>query len=126
MTTEQKIAVMQAYVDGKQIQQQRINQNNAWKNCVIEPFWDWYNIDYRVKPEQKLHPYNSTEEFAEAMKEHGPMLIEKSSSCYFMVSITHRHGRVILPHGISKTFQEMFDEFVWQDGTPCGIMEETK
>lgn len=52
MTTAEKIAVMQAYLDGKQIQ---FNNNNEWKDWTIplEPTWNWVDYDFRIKPEEK-------------------------------------------------------------------------
>lgn len=52
MTTEEKIAVMQAHVDGKRIE---------WKNELIEweilhsknPNWDWTTCEYRIAEEPK-------------------------------------------------------------------------
>ena len=53
MTTAGKIAVMQAYEDGKQIQFS--NNNNEWKDWTIplEPIWNWVDYDFRIKPEDK-------------------------------------------------------------------------
>lgn len=53
MTTAGKIAVMQAYEDGKQIQFS--NNNNEWKDWTIplEPTWNWVDYDFRIKPEDK-------------------------------------------------------------------------
>lgn len=54
MTTEEKIAVMQAYLDGKVIEISPRNQND-WGICKC-PLWDWRLCDYRVwqLPEYKL------------------------------------------------------------------------
>lgn len=54
MTTKEKIAVMQAYVDGKQIQIRatRINKSD-WVDSYGEPHWDWEFFDYRVKPQEE-------------------------------------------------------------------------
>ena len=46
-TTLEKIAVMQACEEGKTIE---IFANDRWE-VVIAPLWDWFNADYRVKPE---------------------------------------------------------------------------
>lgn len=51
MTTEEKIKVMQAFVDGKQIQC-KWKSCGDWHNVVVpDPTWDWERWDYRVKPE---------------------------------------------------------------------------
>lgn len=46
-TIEEKIAIMQAFADGKEIEYLfGINQN--WIKCH-QPLWDWVHRDYRVK-----------------------------------------------------------------------------
>lgn len=50
MNTWEKIKVMQAYVEGKQIQ---IKINNEWDN-IDDPTWSWSNYSYRIKPEKKI------------------------------------------------------------------------
>ena len=51
--TEKAIDVMQAYVDGKEVQFKRIDSRKAWEDFKpwSTPIWDWYCFDYRVKPE---------------------------------------------------------------------------
>jgi len=53
-TTEEKIAVMQAFVDGKTIQ--AMDHGYAdWDDCP-RPVWDWFMTDYRIKPEPEWIP----------------------------------------------------------------------
>ena len=44
------ILVMQAYVDGEEIEQSPIG--DGW-GPVHEPVWDWYQNDYRIKPKPR-------------------------------------------------------------------------
>ena len=55
MTTKEKIEVMQAYVDGKQIQIRAAGNNKRdWEDFNFgEPCWDWYETEYRIKPEEE-------------------------------------------------------------------------
>jgi len=49
MTREQTIEairVMQAYVDGKEVQ---FRVDDGWKGTFI-PLWQWHTEDYRIKP----------------------------------------------------------------------------
>ena len=60
MDTKQMIAVMQAYVDGKEIQvRERYvhkRDDDGWANMSpIIPRWDWSSCEFRVKP--KVHEY---------------------------------------------------------------------
>ena len=51
-TTEGKIAVMQAAVDGKSIQVSTRGREK-WSDAV-GPWWDWSQFDYRIKPAEPL------------------------------------------------------------------------
>lgn len=57
-TTKEKIAVMQAYEDGKTIQFRHRTSDPAakWHDILrpIIPDWAWPRTDYRVKPEPKV------------------------------------------------------------------------
>jgi hypothetical protein len=52
MNTQEMIAVMQAYVDGKTIECQ-CTSGGDWK-LNPTPAWDWAEFLYRVKPEPKV------------------------------------------------------------------------
>lgn len=52
-TTAEKIAVMQAYEDGEEIEFKiKADANSAWLSvgCTNEFEWNWFSFDYRVKP----------------------------------------------------------------------------
>ena len=49
MTEQEMIDVLQAHIDGKQIQYRRVNMGGEWAN--EKPYWDFDHFDYRVKPE---------------------------------------------------------------------------
>lgn len=49
--TKEKIAIMQAYVDGKEIEFKPQFSDN-WETCK-EPVWNWHECSYRVK--KKIH-----------------------------------------------------------------------
>ena len=50
--TEQAIAVMQAWMDGKPIQCNTYNTGENWIDLLAEaPVWNWDDCVYRIKPE---------------------------------------------------------------------------
>jgi len=51
-TTQEKIEVMQAAVRGETIEFRPLRGTilNTWVDAKENPNWDWYNLDYRVKP----------------------------------------------------------------------------
>ena len=58
MKTEEKIKVMQAFVDGKAVQFRKAmhNLNSEWEDfdSCIEPSWEWGSLDWRIKPQPKI------------------------------------------------------------------------
>lgn len=55
MTTKEKIAIMQAFEDGKEIEY-RDNTKNDWLDAK-SPLWDWIDYDYRIKPQKPQKPF---------------------------------------------------------------------
>ena len=61
MTREQTIEairVMQAYVDGKEVEYER--PDGIWM-LTTTPCWNWNSIEYRIKPTAKLRPWTPDE-----------------------------------------------------------------
>ena len=54
MTTQEQIAIMQAFVDGKQIEV-RTTSNRPWEK-TRSPNWNWLCCEYRIKPSPKWVP----------------------------------------------------------------------
>jgi len=48
-----KIKIMQAALDGKEIECIILNEKDAWEviRNIDDITWDWLNEDYRIKPE---------------------------------------------------------------------------
>ena len=66
--TKERIAVMQAYVDGKQIRGEC--SDGKWVD-VPEPSWS-INVNFRIKPEPKYRPFKDAEECWQEMLKHQP------------------------------------------------------
>ncbi len=54
-TTQEKIAVMQAYEDGAEIESRRLDAY-VWLSTP-HPDWDWGCVDYRIKQTPKVTKY---------------------------------------------------------------------
>ncbi|WP_155393941.1 hypothetical protein [Xanthomonas albilineans] len=56
--TERAIEVMQAYVDGKEIEHRLLQSDKGWSSWASLTqnwaLWNWINQDYRVKPEPRV------------------------------------------------------------------------
>lgn len=111
---------MKAYLDGKQIQV-KYSRNGCWEDVDI-PNWNWDDNEYRIKPENKLVPYDCQEEFIEGMKEHGPYLKDNDGILKMPLVI----GKATVVVGFREdqpTYEELARNYWWQDGSPCGIMQ---
>lgn len=58
---KEKIEVMQAAADGKKIEIREKRQGCQWTTYNGEPSWNWYDYEYRVKPESRVYYVNNYE-----------------------------------------------------------------
>lgn len=136
MTTAEKIAVMQAFEDGKQIEFRRsFNNNNVWIDCG-GPVWNWDIYEYRIKPEEKkltYRPYKDTYEMIADYKERFnidvpcyamPLIWVRWKDADIIKFITaFRENRVtVAEHIVSLDY--MYASYVYLDGSPVGKLVE--
>lgn len=108
--TEEAIAIMQAWVDGKTIQYKPKRIDSVWSDVIGTPEWSWYNNHYRVKPQVKYRPYNSPEECFDNLRCDG--------------WLKRREGKVykrIYRLDMYVDYQKLFKEYTYVDGTPFGL-----
>ena len=117
-TTKEMIEVMQAYLDGKQIEES-IDQK-VWFTC--EPIWNWAKCDYRVKKKVYV-PFDTAEEFLEAQRKHG-VYIKRIKDGVLFCSYVYYTGLVLLDDSKGDTYKtqirDLYGEYMFEDGTPCG------
>lgn len=124
--------IFAAYAEGKTIQfyfedSDEVDDCSGWTDV---PSFDRINIDniknYRIKPEQKLRPYKDLEEFLNEQKKHGPYIDTESwpSLGLYTIPYSVNDSRVYWKAGydLYSNWEEL-SHHVWQDGTPCGIVE---
>ena len=136
--TAKYIKVMQAYANGEIIEEKRFSFDTAEWVESIDPSWQWYKFDYRIKPRDKYRPFKNVEECWKEMLKHQPFgwVKEKGDepSYELLANVSENdeapisfavHGSVGM--GIidrpSIEFNEMFNAFTFADGTPFGIRE---
>ena len=119
-TIEEKIAVMQAYADGKKIEESYFGR--SWTETT-NPAWQWVNYDYRIKPEPKYRPYKNADEFFAEAQKHGWWVILSSTHIRFFVNA---YGNTAMRTGSDwTTYEDVLKIMCWtDDGTPCGVLEE--
>ena len=128
--TVERIKVMQAFVEGKQIQYKDSDGN--WKD-VNDPMWSSVN-EYRIKPESKYRPFANAEECWREMQKHQPFgWIKKTCGHCNFLHIMELYSTGILINNVDsfgsfrnliKTYDSDFAETTFADGTPFGIKEE--
>ena len=121
MKVSEQIAIMNAYEDGKTIEQKRFDRTE-WESIVYDedfPF-DFASYEYRIKPEDKYRPYESVDEaFADA-KKHGFWMKHKPSGriCFSTRFLEERNTIYIN----SQASVIGLDDYVWlDDGSHCGV-----
>ena len=121
-TTKEMIEVMQAYEEGAQIQ---INPTDTTEwSYTNNPWWNWSDFDYRVKPKKSYVPFETAEEFLTAYRKHGEF-IENKESGEKMNAYVDKNGIVILSTALNCTYtfenlRTLFVCYKFSDGTPCG------
>lgn len=128
MTTKEMIEVMQAYDRGEQIER-RDRCGNNWFLAPV-PSWDWVQYEYRVKSKPIYRPYKNADEFLQAQREHG-MYLRPSTKAKYMAPITIIGDTITLASPLDSvnvytcrySYDDIFNNFTWQDGTPCGVKE---
>lgn len=129
MDIKEKIAIMQAYAEGKEIEISEIGENDWSLSCA--PTWDWSSFDYRIKPEnpkKERRPYTFDELQSEIAK--GKFIVKtiEKRQIFTIVEVDsnfHGYGEVInLGGDLTMNFEQFMLECKWLDGSPCGVIEE--
>ena len=119
------IKVMQAYVEGKQIQYAESEMEN-WTD-IESPDWDWDVYDYRIKPESKYRPFKNVEECWQEMQKHQPFgwIKDKEDGHYAMVTTVDAFyddkNYIKISGDHNWSFAETMNVYTFADGTPFGI-----
>ena len=119
---QDRIALMQAYVDGKQIQY--FNRLEGKWEDTTDPRWS-QGSSYRIKPEPNYRPFKNAEECWQEMQKHQPFgwIKDKNDGHYSMVTMVD--DAVIRISGDKDWFiDEITNYYAFADGEPFGINED--
>ena len=125
---QERIDLMQAYVDGKQIQ--FFNRlEDKWVD-TIDPTWSQFNRS-RVKPESNCRPFKNAEECWQEMQKHQPFgwIKDKNDGHYSMVTTVDAAAgedkkHIEISGGNIWTLSETMCDYTFADGEPFGINED--
>ena len=113
--TIEAIRVMQAYVDGKEVEFQ-ISNGGRWVTAMT-PGWNWPEATFRIKPTATLRPWTADEV---------PLGAQVRSKSYHpdYRSLITTSGNPIHREGWLNGYEHSTDGGVtWK---PCGVVEEAK
>jgi hypothetical protein len=128
--TRAAILIMEAYLDGYEIQRcgKHWNPKESLKPdwCdTDEPSWDFDNCDYRIKPTAKLRPWTADEVPV------GAILRYKGNPQSLRILIVSSLERGLAGYETNWPYQALLQEMEHStDGgktwLPCGVVEEAK
>ena len=127
--TRDAVKVMEAYANGKKIQY--LDNNNKWIDAH-NPVFDWYNYDYRIKPEPKYRPFQTQEECWKEMHKHSDFGWAKCKYTGNLASIGNisekKDKKLFITwttnEGYNFLASDVFNDYTFTDGEPFGIKDE--
>ena len=134
MTREESKAfypILQAFAEGKVIEcrtkpsalSKSWQDMNEWTEMKEIEFWN--NTEYRVKSEPKYRPFKNAEECWQEMQKHQPfgfMKFKDTESGYYMLTGISIGVGVGINDSLFS-YDRVFDDYTFADGTPFGIKE---
>ena len=120
--TKERINVMQAYLDGKDVEYYD-EQNGVW-NLIFNLSWS-DELRYRIEPETTYRPFDNAQECIEELKKHEPFgwVKEKHSDECLVIQGVSDKGFIEYKDSW-RTPETMFQDVTFLDGSPFGIKVE--
>ena len=126
------LPIIQAFTEGKVIEcrtkpsalSKSWQDMNKWTEMKEIEFWN--NIEYRIKPEPKFRPFKDAEECWQEMQKHQPFgwVKDRKGSKFVIENVDSRGGFVEVYDEGTCTFNEVFENRTFVDGTPFGIKDK--
>lgn len=123
---EKFLPIIQAYIEGKTIQQKRqVGYEDEWVD-VNHLLWNENPSNYRIKPESTYRPFKNQEECWNEMHKHpdfGYIIYDNS----YRVILTVDSGEITFLYDMepcSPDFEQCLRQAKFTDGIPFGIKED--
>ena len=123
--------ILQAFAEGKVIESRtdpsvlkKKDTPNEWTEMKEIEYWN--NTEYRIKPKSKYRPFKGTQECWDEMLKHQPFgwIFDNSYNYKNHIGRVSNTG-ITFRTQEAASFEVVFDNFKFADGTPFGIkMEE--
>ena len=123
--------IIQAFAEGKQIQD-KIEGITDWVDTdEINLEYNGQKIIHRIKPESKYRPFETKEECWDEMLKHQPFgwVKSKKTGSVGLIGTLYTKDEVLMIIWTTNekdlySASEIFNNYVFADGTPFGIKEE--
>lgn len=123
---EHLIKILNAYKEGKSIEVS--HKDGEWVDISKTERFNLHPYYYRIKPEPKYRAYKNAKEFLTAQNKHGLWLkIKDDTQRYLPMYVNERCvGLYVLTKDtmVLISFEQLKDKYIFEDDTPCGILEE--
>ena len=123
---KEMLPIIQAYAEGKSIEFSSITDvSKAWREVTDFPIGMIKNFKFRIKPESKFRPFKDAEECWNEMQKHQPFgwVKDRNGSAFVIENVDSRRFVEVYGNG-TCTFNDVFENYTFVDGTPFGIKVE--
>lgn len=128
---KQLLPIIQAFAEGKMIQD-KIDGLTDWVDTdEINLEYNGQKIKHRIKPEPKYRPFKTQEECWNEMLKHQPFgwLKSKKTGSVGLIGTLYTKDEVLMIIWATNEVNsyssfDVFNDYVFTDGTPFGIKEE--
>ena len=122
-TIEEKIAVMQAFKEGKEIEFAPNSIDKIWVSCKGPDWdWDWSMYDYRIKEEPKKPEYIPFS-FEDAEFLIGKAIKSKTIDVVLLIQVVY--PKTVMMHGFDTiSYYLLLLNWEFLDGSPCGKLKQ--
>ena len=120
------LPIIKALAEGKKIQD-KIEGLTDWVDTnEINLEFEGQKIKYRIKPEHKYRPFKTKEECWDEMHKHSDFGWVKAHNTGNLCQINcfYYGNRIGIDCYAPIKFRRAFDDYLFPDGAPFGVMEE--
>lgn len=123
---KEMLPILQAWVDGKEIEKKLIGNNTIWKECDLNAVDedDMYLYEFRIKSKPIYLPFNDDFECIEEMGKHFPngYVLSVTEHQFYKIDSTYSKGICI--DNNSYSFECAIKKIKFVDGEPFGKIKE--
>lgn len=118
------LPIIKAFSEGKEIEGIYKGTKSPWFKIKDMHFNE--GIIFRIKPEPKYRPFKNAEECWQEMMKHQPFgwVKDRNGSKFVIENVDSRGGFVEVYDEGTCTFNEVFENRTFADGTPFGVKTE--